>query len=49
MIVMKLILADILRNFHITTHLKQSELKTRMDINIFLINRHMVQVHSREF
>ena len=49
MIVMKLVLGDVLRNYRFTTKLKLSELKVRMDINIFLLNRHLVQVHRRDF
>lgn len=49
MVVMKLILAHILRHFRVTTPLKMSDLKVRMDINIFLINGHLIQVHKRDF
>lgn len=47
--VMKLLLAHILRHYRVTTHLKLEELEVRMDINIFLINGHMMQIHHRDF
>lgn len=49
MTVMKVMLTHILRNFRITTNLKLTDLRVRMDINIFLIGGHMVQVHPRNF
>lgn len=49
MAVMKVILAHILRNFRLTTDLKMEELRVRMDINIFLIGGHQVQVHPRDY
>lgn len=49
MTVMKVMLTHILRNFRITTDLKMEELRVRMDINIFLIGGHQIQVHPREF
>lgn len=49
MVVMKVMLTHILRNFRITTNLKMSDLRVRMDINIFLIGGHMIQVHPRNF
>lgn len=49
MAVMKVMLAHILRHFRLTTKLKIEELRVRMDINIFLIGGHQVQVHPREY
>lgn len=46
---MKVMLTHILRNFRITTALRMEDLRVRMDINIFLIGGHMVQVHPRHY
>lgn len=49
MVVMKTVLTYILRNFRVTTKLKLEELEVRMDINIFLLNGHMVQIENRNY
>lgn len=47
MIVMKSIIARILQHYRLETDLKLEELKIRMDINIFLLNGHMVKLYHR--
>lgn len=49
MVVLKTVLVHILRNFSVTTELKLEELEVRMDINIFLLNGHMVKIENRTY
>ncbi|XP_037028299.1 probable cytochrome P450 313a4 [Bradysia coprophila] len=44
---MKTILANVLRNYRLTTPLKLEDLRVRMRVNIFLLNKHMVQLFER--
>ncbi|KAJ6637457.1 putative cytochrome P450, partial [Pseudolycoriella hygida] len=46
-VAMKSILAHILRNYRLTTPLKLEDLKLRMRVNIYLLNKHMVQIYER--
>lgn len=47
MIVMKVMIAHLFRSYRFTTHLKMMDLKMRLDINVRLLNRHMVKIHRR--
>lgn len=47
MVVMKVMIAHLFRCYRFTTHLKMADLKMRLDINVRLLTKHMVEIHQR--
>lgn len=47
MVVLKVIIVHLFREYRYSTHLKPEELKVRMNVNSKLLNNHMVKIHRR--
>lgn len=43
----KLMIARVVRNYRFSTKLKMEELQIRFNVNIRLLNNHMVSIHNR--
>lgn len=44
----KLMIARIFRNFGFSTKLKMEELRIRFNVNVRLLNNHMVSIYNRD-
>lgn len=47
MVVMKVMIGQLFRDHRFSTSLRMADLKMRLDINVRLLNKHMVQMHRR--